>query len=170
MTGQLILRGIELRYALTVYMQVHGPASVPTLLDALDHWGFGVVGRPSKAVSDALRWEMGRGRVARIRRGRYKAVGWVPRGTEHRMHQRVLELREKARQLSLGAGRQPCPPEFSRPRTRDRIAIITAAAAAVAADAAAAAATAAAAVDAAAAAAAAAGDAAAAAAAGLAPP
>lgn len=110
MTGSLILRGIELRYALTVYMQLHGPASVPELLDALDHWDFGVAGRPSKAVSDALRWEMGRGRVARVGRGRYKAVGWIPRGTQHRMHQRVLALREKARNQSLGGGRLFVPP------------------------------------------------------------
>lgn len=133
MTGPLILRGIELRYALTVYMQLHGPASVPTLLDALDHWGFGVAGRPSKAVSDALRWEMGRGRVARIGRGRYRAVGWVPRGTEHRMNQRVLALREKARNLSLGAGQQlVCPPAPSRPSGRSRMAAINAAIAALA--------------------------------------
>lgn len=133
MTGPLILRGIELRYALTVCMQLHGPASVPTLLDVLDHWGFGVAGRPSKAVSDALRWEMGRGRVARIGRGRYRAVGWIPRGTEHRMHQRVLALREKARKLSLGTGQELlCPPAPSRASGRSRMAAIHAAVSALA--------------------------------------
>ena len=76
-----VLRGIELRYVLTTNLAVHGPATV--------------VGRASKAVSDALRWEMRRGRVRRLRRGRY-GPGQMPRSTEQHIHKRVMALREEA--------------------------------------------------------------------------
>lgn len=102
MTHGLCLRGIELRYVLTLQLALHGPATIPELIKALNWHGFCVSGRPSKTISDALRWEMGRGRVRRVRRGRYGPSG-IPRGTEHRIHQRVLALREAA-QLSLRGG------------------------------------------------------------------
>jgi hypothetical protein len=92
----LCLKGIELRYVLTWQLALHGPAGIAELIDALNHHGFCVKGRSSKAISDALRWEMTRGRVRRIGRGEY-GPAWIPRGTEHRIHQRVLALREKAR-------------------------------------------------------------------------
>jgi hypothetical protein len=95
----LCISGIELRYVLTMHLSLHGPATIDEMIDAL-HWhGFCVRGRASKAISDALRWEIGRGRVHRLRRGRY-GPAYIPRGTEHRIHQRVLALREKARKMS----------------------------------------------------------------------
>lgn len=105
MSNAMVLRGTELRYALTMYVQVHGPATIPTLLDVLDHWGFAVEGRPSKVVSDALRWEVRYGRVRRLGRGRY-GPGPIPRSTAHRIDQRVLALRAEARRLSLGGGQE----------------------------------------------------------------
>jgi hypothetical protein len=57
MTNSLVLRGTELRYVLTRYLQLNGPTTVAGLIAALDEWGFAVAGRPSKAISDALRWE-----------------------------------------------------------------------------------------------------------------
>jgi len=86
------LRGIELRYVLTMHLAVHGPATVAELIGALDRHGFWVRGRPSKAVSDALRWEIEHGRVHRLGRGRY-GPAYIPRSTEYRIHQRVLALR-----------------------------------------------------------------------------
>ena len=86
------LRGIELRYALTMYLFQHGPATVADLIDGLTWQGFIIAGRPSKSVSDALRWEIERGRVLRFARGLY-GPGWMPRATEYRIHQRVLALR-----------------------------------------------------------------------------
>lgn len=100
----LILRGIELRYALTLYLGQHGPQSVEALIDALEYQGFSFAGRPSKAVSDALRWEVRRGRVRRLKRGRY-GPGGVPRSTEHRIYLRVMTLREKARGAPMALGR-----------------------------------------------------------------
>jgi hypothetical protein len=71
----------------------NGPATVAELIDALEYQGFRVQGRPSKAVSDALRWEIDHGRVYRLGRGRY-GPAYIPRSTEYRIHQRVLALRE----------------------------------------------------------------------------
>ena len=87
------LRGIELRYMLTMQLAHHGPATVAELIDALHYQGFRVRGRPSKAVSDALRWEIEHGRVHRLGRGRY-GPAYIPRSTDYRIHQRVLALRE----------------------------------------------------------------------------
>ena len=96
------VRGIELRYVLTMALAVCGPQSVAELADELDRQGFSVGGRPSKAISDALRWEVAHGRVRRSGRGRYRS-GCIPRSTEHRIWKRVLALRREG-QLSLGVG------------------------------------------------------------------
>jgi hypothetical protein len=101
MTNFLLLRGIELRYALTMHLFDDGPATVPALIESLASRGFHIDARQSKSVSDALRWEVRRGRAQRLGRGRYGA-GWMPRATECRMRKRVLALR--ARALSLEGG------------------------------------------------------------------
>nr|WP_029112117.1 hypothetical protein [Mycobacterium sp. URHB0044] len=90
------LRGIELRYALTMYLAQHGSHSVAELIEALTYQGFRIPGRASKAVSDALRWEIAHDRVRRHGWGRY-GPGVLPRATEYRIHQRVLAMREEAR-------------------------------------------------------------------------
>jgi hypothetical protein len=97
------LRGNNLRYALTRLLQLCGPSTVDELVVALRQWGFTVDGRPSKTVSDALRWERRRGRVRRIGRGLYRA-GAMPRGTEHRIIQRVCFLRSEATPEQAGRG------------------------------------------------------------------
>jgi hypothetical protein len=100
--AEICLRGIELRYALTLYIAQHGRQTVSDLAGALAHQGFSVAGRPSKAISDALRWEVARGRVIRRGRGLYGS-GAMPRSTEYRIHQRVLALRQQAKgPLPLG--------------------------------------------------------------------
>jgi hypothetical protein len=100
MNGMRRLRGIELRYVLTMHLFDRGPATISDLVEALSARNFGVQGRASKSVSDALRWEIEHDRVRRLGRGRY-GPGWLPRSTEHRIHQRVLALREEAARLSL---------------------------------------------------------------------
>jgi hypothetical protein len=95
MSNRLLLRGIELRYALTLYLAQHGPTTVADLIDAMNYQGFDIPGRASKTVSDALRREIVNGRVRRLRRGRY-GPGSMPRATEYRIHRRVLALREEA--------------------------------------------------------------------------
>ena len=95
MDDTMQLRGIELRYVVTMHLLSHGPASISELAEAVAWQGFAVAGRASKSISDALRWEMGYGRVRRLGRGLY-GPGWLPRGTEHRIHKRVLALRQQA--------------------------------------------------------------------------
>ena len=90
------LHGIALRYALTMYLLQHGPTTVNELIVAMEWQGFEISGRASKQVSDALRWERRRGRVCRLARGLY-GPGFVPRGTEHRIYNRVLQLRATAK-------------------------------------------------------------------------
>jgi hypothetical protein len=99
MYNRLLLRGIELRYALTLYLAQHGPTTVADLIDAMNYQGFDIPGRASKTVSDALRREIVNGRVRRLRRGRY-GPGSMPRATEYRIHRRVLALREEAAERS----------------------------------------------------------------------
>ena len=95
MTNNTPLRGIELRYVLTHYLHHHGTCSIAELAAELASRGFCVQGRPSKAISDALRWERVRGRVFRRGRGRYGPAS-MPRATEYRIHQRVMALRDAA--------------------------------------------------------------------------
>jgi hypothetical protein len=92
------LRGYELRCVLTLHLFQNGITTVDDLIDMLDYHGFEVAGRPSKAVSDALRCEMEHGRVRRVKRGRY-GPDFMPRATEHRIHTRALALRDEAAQL-----------------------------------------------------------------------
>ena len=104
MAPPVCLRGIELRYVLTWELWLHGPSTIADLMDALAWHGFCVKGRASKVISDALRWEIERGRVYRLGRGRYGPAD-MPRATEYRIHRRVLDLRGKAR-LSRKGGRR----------------------------------------------------------------
>ena len=65
--------GRELRYRLTLVLLDHRrPMTLADLLVALDQSGYDVAGRPSKTVSDALRWEVRRGRVRRLARSTYR--------------------------------------------------------------------------------------------------
>jgi hypothetical protein len=95
MTHRRQLRGVELRYALTLYLFQHGPQTVADLIEALEYQCFEIPGRRSKMVSDALRAEIAHGRVIRLKRGRY-GPGEMPRATDHRIYQRVMDLREEA--------------------------------------------------------------------------
>lgn len=98
MAEKRVLRGIELRYVLTRNLDVHGVAGIYDMLELLDTQGFAVVGNPSKAVSDALRWELRGGRVRRLRRGVY-GPGTMPRSTAYHIHQRVLALLDDVARL-----------------------------------------------------------------------
>ena len=104
------LQGIELRYVLTMHVAHHGRATIAEMIDALNAQGFCVTGRASKSISDALRWEAARDRVRRLGRGLY-GPGHIPRGTEYRIHQRVLALRAAAKLSLRGGQRVAHPPD-----------------------------------------------------------
>lgn len=101
MDDRYVLRGTDLRYVLTRLLRLNGQSTVTELVAALDAWNFTVPGRPTKTVSDALRWEMQHERVWRRGWGRYSAAG-MPRGTEHRIITRVKALRAEAESLRGG--------------------------------------------------------------------
>lgn len=90
------LRGTNLRYVVTMYLMQHGKTTIAELTEALESQGFSIAGRPSKSISDALRWERNRGRVWRRGRGLY-GPGDLPRSTEYRIHKRVMELQLEAK-------------------------------------------------------------------------
>jgi hypothetical protein len=113
MMNQLCLNGIELRYVLTMHLAQHGPATITELISALNHHRFTVRGRPSKAISDALRWEIEHGRVHRLARGRY-GPAYIPRSTEHRIRRRALALRAAAKSCRSEVGTTGAPPESRR--------------------------------------------------------
>jgi hypothetical protein len=95
MPNAKVLRGIELRYVLTTNLAVHGRATIPDMIELLEYQRFTVAGYAPKVVSDALRWELRRGRARRLRRGLY-GPGVMPRSTEQYIHQRVIGLRAEA--------------------------------------------------------------------------
>jgi hypothetical protein len=92
---RLQVRGRDLRYILTLALLDHQrPLTVDELVALLERDRIAVTGRPSKVVSDALRWEIGHRRVRRVGRACYE-VAHIPRSTRSWMRQRVeLVLRE----------------------------------------------------------------------------
>ena len=83
-----------LRYRLTLLINGSGRSwSVAELVEALDRSGVPLPpGRTSKVVSDSLRWEVGRGRVVRLGRGRY-GPGQISRGTAPWMRAQLVAWR-----------------------------------------------------------------------------
>jgi hypothetical protein len=92
-----------------LHLALHGRASIADLVEALSFHGFDVDDPAGKSISDALRWERRRGRMRRLGWGVY-GPGRLPRGTEHRIHQRVLAVRADANRLE--AGKSPSGPEL----------------------------------------------------------
>ena len=75
------LRARLFRYQLTLLLQeAHRPMTVAEIVDSLDRHDVGVPGRASKTISDALRWEVRKGRVRRTAPGTY-VFGWMPAST-----------------------------------------------------------------------------------------
>ncbi len=92
--GRPQVSGLHLRYLLTTLLLERGAHTMlDDLADAVASEGFVLPGRPSKVISDALRWEIGRGRVVRHGRGLY-GPGTIPRQTKSRIRRRVRLLRD----------------------------------------------------------------------------
>jgi hypothetical protein len=93
--GRPVLRGIELRSLLVLLLlDRRAPATVGELVRVVQASGFSLPGRPSKTTSDALRWEVARGRAVRVRHDGYVA-GHVAKVTRHRMRARVAATRNR---------------------------------------------------------------------------
>jgi hypothetical protein len=82
-------RADRIRAAICVTLASAGaPMSVSELVAALGRLGLSVGDNPNKTVADAVRWEVARGHVRKVRRGTY-AVGRLPRSTRRYMAERV---------------------------------------------------------------------------------
>lgn len=88
------LGGRMLRYVLTDTLCTRGPCTVAELTAAVGATGRVLSGRPSKVVSDALRWEIAHGRVVRLGRGRY-GPGRMPRQTRAWIRDRVRAIQSE---------------------------------------------------------------------------
>ena len=87
------LTTLDLRYLLTVHLlEAEHSLSISELVALVESDGFALPGRASKTVSDALRWEIRRGRVVRVRRATYR-VGSMPRQTKGHIRRRVRDVR-----------------------------------------------------------------------------
>jgi hypothetical protein len=72
----------RLRYVLTVaLLEAHRPHTLAELVERAELHQCRMSGRPGKVVSDALRWEVRKGRVVQTGRGLYR-IGSMPRSTE----------------------------------------------------------------------------------------
>jgi hypothetical protein len=75
--------------------------------------GYRLPGRASKTISDALRWEVRRGRVVRLGRGRY-CYATAPASTARRI--RIFARRCRAWIADVARGERPVPfPRDPRP-------------------------------------------------------
>jgi hypothetical protein len=106
-----------LRYRLTLLLRRAGrPLNLDDLATALDQAGWPAPDPATKSISDSLRWEVAKGRVVRVGRGRY-AAGHVDRRTAWWL-QRQLDEWERVERLSESparpAGQSTEPPTVPR--------------------------------------------------------
>ncbi|MEM7275272.1 MAG: hypothetical protein AAF547_19505 [Actinomycetota bacterium] len=78
------LYGRALRFVVVDLIRTRGTMTVAEMVVAVGEAGYPVTGRRSKVISDALRWEVARGRVVRVRRGVYR-YGRAPASTARRI-------------------------------------------------------------------------------------
>ena len=78
-TQGTVLTGRRLRYAVAVLLhEAQRTMTLHELAEQLGKQGHTTSVDPRKAVSDALRWELHRGRAVRVRRGHYLSNGLHP--------------------------------------------------------------------------------------------
>ena len=109
------LRGRGLRWVLLDELKRHHELSVAAMAGTLAGHGFHLgPGRASKLISDALRWEVRRGRITRPTRGVYRWVGATQATTR-----RIAILARRSRDWIAAVRSQQTPAPF--PQTwRDR--------------------------------------------------
>ena len=81
---RLRLRGRALRFVLVNELAQHGTLTVAEMVTIVRRYRFDLGGRESKIISDALRWELARGRVIKLGRGVYR-YGRPPPSTARRI-------------------------------------------------------------------------------------
>ncbi len=116
------LRGRGLRWVLLDELKRHTQLTVAAMAHILADHGFDLgPGRASKLISDALRWEVRRGRIARPARGVYR---WVK--ATQATSRRITILARRSRDWITAVRSQRTPPPFPqtwRQRKHDGIPI-----------------------------------------------
>ena len=82
--AEVPLRGRGLRFVLVDELAKHDQLTVAEMVHIVRRYGFDLGGRESKIISDALRWELARGRVVKVARGVYR-YGKMPASTARRI-------------------------------------------------------------------------------------
>ncbi len=104
--GRGRISGRALRFVLVGELMRRREVTVRELVAWLGDQGYEVPGRVSKVVSDGLRWEVRRGRVVRVGRGRYR-FGRVPATTARRI--RLFAECCEAWIVAVTRGEHPAP-------------------------------------------------------------
>jgi hypothetical protein len=116
-----VLRGRGLRFVLVDELMAKTSMTVTEMVATLARQGYDLGGRASKVISDALRWEVRRGRVIRLGRGLYR-YGAAPASTARRI--RLLGARSRtwiaARRASNQTAEPATRPWSARPATEHR--------------------------------------------------
>ena len=97
--GQLWGRGLR-HFLVAVLADARRPMRIRELAERIADEPAQLKGRPSKVISDALRWEIARGRVRKLGRGVYEFVA-APRSTLRFIRQRVQRLRQLLQRATL---------------------------------------------------------------------
>lgn len=101
------LRGRGLRHLLVVTLaDANRPLALSELAEAVTSQGATLPDQATKALSDALRWELRAGRVRRVRRGTYEFAG-APPSTLRWIRVRVNLLRSLLAEAATSASRSP---------------------------------------------------------------
>jgi hypothetical protein len=117
----LVVWGRTLRFLLVDEIRNRGTMTVAEMVAFLADAGFELPGRASKVVSDALRWEIARGRVNRLRRGVYR-YGRVPKSTARRIRLFARKSHAWIEAVLRGQDPPPTPPDPTRPHLDMRFA------------------------------------------------
>ena len=105
------LYGRALRMVLVDLLATHHTMTMAQLVAQVAAGGYPIEGRLSKTISDALRWEVARGRVVRVSRGVYR-IGTTPTTTARRI--RLFARRCRAWIVATTRGQVPPPTPVDR--------------------------------------------------------
>ncbi len=107
------LRGRALRFVLVNELARHHTLTVAEMVSVVRRYRFDLGGRESKIISDALRWELARGRVIKVARGVYR-YGKTPPSTARRIR---IFAAAALRWIRVVAPirTKPCTGTYSRP-------------------------------------------------------
>jgi hypothetical protein len=106
--GPCPLAGRALRFVLVAELMKRPDMTVAEMTAVVHRYGHQLTGRASKVVSDALRWEVRRGRVVRLGRGLYRFCR-APASTARRIRLFAARCHRHTTTAAAGADRVEPP-------------------------------------------------------------